>query len=52
MTDFGNKDKTTLGCKDDDEFIVLVRCELRKSKNKGPRLGKELGSSLESSDGR
>ena len=24
MTDFGNRDETTLGCKDDDGFIVFV----------------------------
>ena len=36
MTDFGNKDETTLGCKDDDEFIVVVGSERGKSKNDGP----------------
>ena len=52
MTGFGSRDETSLGCKDDDGFIVVVRCELGKSKNDGPRLGKELGWSPESSDGR
>ena len=28
MTDFGNRDETTLGCKDDDGFIVFVGFEL------------------------
>ena len=50
MTHFGNSDETTLGYKDDDGFIVFVGFELGKSKNDGPRLGKELGCSLESSD--
>ena len=35
MTDFVCRDETTLGCKDDDEFIVVVRSELGKSKNDG-----------------
>ena len=35
MTGFGYKDETTLGCKDNDGFIVVVGCELRKSKNDG-----------------
>ena len=52
MTVFGNRDETSFGCKDDDGFIVVVGYELGKSKNDGPRLGKELGCSLESSDDR
>ena len=28
MTDFGNRKETTLGCKDDDGFIVFVGFEL------------------------
>ena len=36
MTDFGYRDETTLGCEDDDGFIVIVRCELGKSKKDGP----------------
>ena len=36
MTGFGNRDETTLGCKDDDGFIVFVGCELGKSKKDGP----------------
>jgi hypothetical protein len=52
MTVFGNRDETSFGCKDNDGFIVVVGYELRKSKNNSPRLGKELGCSLESSDGR
>ena len=48
MTAFGNRKETTLGCKDDDEFIVVVRSEIGESKNDGPRLGKELGCFLES----
>ena len=35
MTGFGNRDETTLGCEDDDGSIVVVRCELGKSKNDG-----------------
>ena len=35
MTGFGKRDETTLGCKDDDGFIVVVRSELGKSKNDG-----------------
>ena len=35
MTAFGNRKETILGCKDDDEFIVVVRSELGKSKNDG-----------------
>ena len=42
MTSFGNRDETTLGCKDDDGFIVFVGFELGISKNDGPRLGKRL----------
>ena len=52
MTYFGNRDETTLGCEDDDGFIVFVGFELGESKNDGPRLGNELGCFLESSDGR
>ena len=52
MTVFVYRDEITLGCKDDDGFIVVVVSELGESKNDGPRLGKELGWSLESSDGR
>ena len=48
MTDFVCRDETTLGCKDDDGFIVVVRSERGESKNDGPRLGKELGWSLDS----
>ena len=48
MTDFGNKDETSLGCKDDDGFIVVVGFELGISKNDGPRLSNELGCFLES----
>ena len=48
MTAFGNRKETTLGCKDDDGFIVVVRSEIGESKNNGPRLGKELGCFLES----
>ena len=48
LTDFGNMDETTLGCKDDDGFIVFLGFELGKSKNDGPRLGNELGCFLES----
>ena len=50
LTDLGNMAETRLGGKDDDGFIVFVGFELGKSKNDGPRLGKELGCSLESSD--
>ena len=35
MTDFGYRDEITLGCEDDDGFIVVVRCDLGKSKNDG-----------------
>ena len=28
MTGFGNRDETSLGCKDDDGFIVFVGYEL------------------------
>ena len=28
MTGFGNRDETSLGCKDDDGFIVFVGFEL------------------------
>ena len=48
MTDFVCRDETTLGCKDDDGFIVVVGFELGISKNDGPRLGNELGCFLES----
>ena len=48
MTAFGNRKETTLGCKDDDGFIVVVGSELGESKNDGPRLGNELGCFLES----
>ena len=48
MTGFGNRDETSLGCKDDDGFIVFVGFELGESKNDGPRLGNELGCFLES----
>ena len=48
MTAFGKRKETTLGCKDDDGFIVVVRSEIGESKKDGPRLGKELGCFLES----
>ena len=51
MSGFGNRDETSLGCKDDDGFIIVVGSELGKSKNDCPRLAKELGCSLGSSNG-
>ena len=52
MSGFGNRDETSLGCKDDDGFIIVVGSELGKSKYDGSRLAKEAGCSLGSSDGR
>ena len=48
MTDFVYRDETSLSCKDDDVFIVVVGFELGISKIDGPRLGNELGCFLES----
>ena len=35
MTDFVYRDETSIGCKDNDGFIVVVRCELGKFKSDG-----------------
>jgi len=37
MTDFCNRDETSLGCKDDDGFIFFVGSTLDKSKNDGTK---------------